>query len=147
MFERHNKSFKRVIMLLKRVNNLCAQDKKRKENVPSGVLYSTKLMPCFKTLREIHPCYTVDLNTTLYKLSSCNKISCMGQLMRLWYLSHRRSAKVSLCIHALSAEPSLFVHTKYGSRRRVWSKLRHLAPLDGCACAIEEWVYGGRKEP
>ena len=26
-------------MLLKRVNNLCAQDKKRKENVPSGVPY------------------------------------------------------------------------------------------------------------
>ena len=26
-------------MLLKRVNNLCVQDKKRKENVPSGVPY------------------------------------------------------------------------------------------------------------
>ena len=27
---------------------------------------------------------------------------------------------------------------KYGSRRRVWPKIRHLAPLDGCACAFEE---------
>ena len=30
-------------MLLKRVNNLCAQDKKRKENVPSGVPYNRLL--------------------------------------------------------------------------------------------------------
>ena len=29
-------------MLLKRVNNLCAQDKKRKENLPSGVPYYDK---------------------------------------------------------------------------------------------------------
>ena len=34
---------------------------------------------------------------------------------------------------------------KYGSRPRVWPKIRHLAPLDGCACAFEEWVYGGPK--
>ena len=30
-------------MLLKRVNNLSAQDKKRKENVPSGVPYTTDM--------------------------------------------------------------------------------------------------------
>ena len=35
---------------------------------------------------------------------------------------------------------------KYGSRRRVQPKIRPLAPLDGCACAFEEWVYGGRKK-
>ena len=29
-------------------------------------------------------------------------------------------------------EPSLFAHMKYGSRRRVGPKLRHLATLDGC---------------
>ena len=33
-------------MLLKRVNNLCAQDKKRKENVPSGVPYITSTNLC-----------------------------------------------------------------------------------------------------
>ena len=67
----------------------------------------------------------------------------MSQPMRLWYLSHRRRAKAqaSLRIHAVSPEPSLFAHIKYGSRRR------DLAPLDGCACAFEEWVYGGRKVP
>ena len=67
--------------------------------------------------------------------------------MRLWYLSHRRPAKpqASLRICAVPPEPSLFADMTYGSRRRVRSKIRHLAPLDGCACAFEEWVYGGRK--
>ena len=26
-----------------------------------------------------------------------------------------------------------------------WSMDWHIAPLDGCACAFEEWVYGGQK--
>ena len=46
-----------------------------------------------------------------------------------------------------SPEPSLFAYIKNGSRRRVQPKIRHLAPLDGCACAFEEWIYGGRKIP
>ena len=64
----------------------------------------------------------------------------MNQLMRLWYLSQRRPAKAqaSLCIRAVSTEPPLFAHIKYGSRRRVRPKNRHLASLDGCACAFEE---------
>ena len=39
----------------------------------------------------------------------------------IWYLSHRRPAKAqaSLRICAVSPEPSLFAHVKYGSRRRV----------------------------
>ena len=73
----------------------------------------------------------------------------MSQLMRLWYLLHRRPAKAqaSLHIRAVSQEPSLFAHIKYGSRRRVRPKIRDLAPLDGCAYAFEKWVYGGRKVP
>ena len=69
--------------------------------------------------------------------------------MRLWYLSHRRTAKaqVSLRIHAVSPEPSLFAHMKYGSRQRVRPKIRHLASLDGCACAFEEWGYAGQNVP
>ena len=53
----------------------------------------------------------------------------MSQHMRLWYLSPRRPAKAqaSLCICAVSSEPSLFAHMKYGSRRRVQIKIRHLA--------------------
>ena len=60
--------------------------------------------------------------------------------MRLWYLLHRRlvKAQVSLHIRAVSPEPLLFAHMKYGSRRMVQPKIRHLAPLDGCACAFEE---------
>ena len=69
--------------------------------------------------------------------------------MRLWYLLHRRPAKAqaSLRIRAVSPEPSLFAHMKYGSRQRIWPNIRHLrqAPLEGCPCAFEEWVYWGRK--
>ena len=63
--------------------------------------------------------------------------------MRLRFLSHRWPAKAqgSLRIRAVSPEPLLFAHMKNGSRRRVRPKIRHLAPLDGCACAFEEWVY------
>ena len=40
----------------------------------------------------------------------------LGQHMRLWYLSHRRQAKAqaSLCIRAVSPEPSLFAHISTG---------------------------------
>ena len=37
-----------------------------------------------------------------------------SQLMRLWNLSHRRPTKASLCIRAVSPEPSLFAHVKGG---------------------------------
>ena len=36
---------------------------------------------------------------------------------------------------AVSPEPSLFAHIKYGCRRRLRPKIRHLAPLDGRVCA------------
>ena len=73
----------------------------------------------------------------------------MSQHMTFWHLSHRRQAKAeaSLRIRAVSPEPSLFAHMIYGSRQRVGTNIRHLAPLDGCPCAFEEWVYGGRKVP
>ena len=55
-------------------------------------------------------------------------------------LSHRRPAKAqaSLCIPAVSPEPLLFAHIKYGNKRRVQPKTRHVVPLDGCQCAFEE---------
>ena len=55
----------------------------------------------------------------------------LSQLMRLWYLSHRRPAKAQaiLRIRAVSTEPPLFAHMKYGSRRRFRPKIRHLASL------------------
>ena len=74
------------------------------------------------------------------------KSQSMSQLMRLWYLSHRRTVKAQARLHilAVSPEPSLFAHLKHGSRRRVWPKIRHVAPVDCCACVFEDWVYGGR---
>ena len=73
----------------------------------------------------------------------------LSQLMRLWYLSHRRTAKAQARPHkcAVSPEPSLFAHIKFGSRRRVWPKIRRLAPVDCCACMFEDWVYRGREVP
>ena len=73
----------------------------------------------------------------------------LSRLMKLWFLSHSWPAKaqVSLCIRTVSPEPSLFAHMKYENRRRVRPKIRHLAPLDDCTCAFEEWVYGGQKLP
>ena len=56
---------------------------------------------------------------------SYGKLACLfdylSQLIRLWHLSHRRSAKAqaSLRIRAVLPEPSLFANMKYGSRRRV----------------------------
>ena len=52
--------------------------------------------------------------------------------MRLWYLSHtRRPAKAhaSLRICAVSPEPSLFAHMKYGRRRRVQPKNQTFSPI------------------
>ena len=55
-------------------------------------------------------------------------------------LSHRRPARAqaNLPIRAVSPEPSLFAHMKYGNRRRVRPNIRHLASLNGCACVFEE---------
>ena len=61
------------------------------------------------------------LQINVYFNSSITLCKQMSQLMRLWYLSHRRPAKAqaSLRICAVSPEPSLFAHMKYGSRRKV----------------------------
>ena len=64
-----------------------------------------------------------------------------SQFMRLWYLSYRRPVKsqASLRIRTVSPEPLLFAYMKYGSRRRVQRKIRHLASLDArCTCMFEE---------
>ena len=47
----------------------------------------------------------------------------------------------------VSPEPSLFAHMKYGNRRRIRPKIRHLRPLNGYTCTFEDLVYGGRIEP
>ena len=72
----------------------------------------------------------------------------MSQLMRLWYLTHRRPAKAraSLRIRAILPEHSLFAHINYGSRRWVRPKIRS-SPLDDCACVFEEWIYRGHNVP
>ena len=54
----------------------------------------------------------------------------MSQLMRLWYLSHRQPAKAQASLHicAVSPEPLLFAHMKYGSRQRVQPKIKTSSP-------------------
>ena len=65
-------------------------------------------------------------SSSQWYLSACTStLGKLSQLMRLWYLSNRRPAmaQASLRISAVSPEPSLFAHLKYGSRRRVWPKM------------------------
>ena len=70
----------------------------------------------------------------------------LSQLMKLWYLSHRRPAKAqaSLRIRAVLPEPSLFAQMKDGNRRRVQPKIRHLrvwrTSLGRMKSAIISWV-------
>ena len=56
---------------------------------------------------------------------TCSKPT-MSPLARLWYLSHRRPAKAqgSLRIQAVWPESSLFAKIKYGSRQKIWPKMK-----------------------
>ena len=63
----------------------------------------------------------------------------MDRVKRIWYLSPMRAVKVqaSLCIRAVSPEPSLLAHTSSESRGTFRQKARSLAPLNGWACAVK----------
>ena len=91
----------------------------------------------------------VDQSCSNFQAYRKNIISSNEPAHEIWNLSHMRPAKAqaSLRVCAVSSEPSLFAHMNYGSRRRVRPKIRDLAPLDGCACIFEEWIYGGQKVP
>ena len=62
----------------------------------------------FKTVH----CYNCILKKHAIMILMIDLNSDRSKLMRLWYLSHRRPAKAqaSLCIRAVSPEPSLFAH-------------------------------------
>ena len=66
-----------------------------------------------------------------------------GQLMRFWYLSHRRKveAQASLRISAVSPEPSRFAHMKYGRRKRVRRERQWIAAH---ACLKIKFTEGGK---
>ena len=66
--------------------------------------------------------------------------------MILWYLSNRPPAKAQPSLRSLARAFAVRTHEVW-SRRRIQPKIRHLVTLDGCACAFEEWDYGGRKVP
>ena len=63
----------------------------------------------------------------------------MDSIKRIWYLSPMRAAKVqaSLCIRAVSPEPSLLAHTSSESRGTFRQKTRSLALLNCWACAVK----------
>ena len=123
------------------------------ESGKSHVFYICFLPNVYGNLKKVsasaHWCSKLrDIIIQLFPWSTFKK-SHLSQLMRLWYLSHRRPAKAqaSLRIRVVSPKPLLFAHMKYGSRRRVRPNIRHRASLNGCACSFEEWVYGGRNVP
>ena len=71
----------------------------------------------------------------------------LGQLMRLWYLSHRRKRKLRRACASEQTRQSLRCSHTWSTEVDEGSDIRHLAPLDGCACMFEEWVNGGWKVP
>ena len=79
---------------------------------------------CQKRSETTHAHVKSEVTTVTYLSTFCD----LSQLMRLWYLSHRWpvKAQASLRIRLVIPEPSLFAHMKYGSRRRVQPKFRHL---------------------
>ena len=74
-----------------------------------------------------------------YSSPARNIVQYVGRAKRICYLSPMRAAKVqaSLRIRAVSPEPSLLAHTSSESRGTFRQKARSLAPLNGCACAVE----------
>ena len=72
----------------------------------------------------------------------------MGRFKRIWYLSPMRAAKVqgSLCICAVSPEPSLLAHTSSELRGTFRQKARSQAPLNGWACAVKICHDGMRED-
>ena len=50
-------------------------------------------------------------------------------------------------LHSVSSEPMLFAHMKRGGIHRLQTKVRLLAPLNGCTCVLEQWVYGVITKP
>ena len=109
--------------------------------------YKTPLM----INRIIQIAMTVDSTIGLYMIEQsfhrgCQlPILCLSQLMRLWYLSHRRSAKAQaslrICVH--SPESSLFAHMKYGSRRRVRPKIKTPITMSWLCMCI--WIMSLRR--
>ena len=83
----------------------------------------------------------------LIQQQEVDKHSQLSQLMRLWYLSHRRPAKAQtrLRIRAVSPEPSLFAHMKYRSRRRIWPKIRYLALWMAAHACLKNEFSGDEK--
>ena len=79
--------------------------------------------------------YWINLKDT----NICTEYRHMDRNKRIWYLSPMRAAKVqaSLCIRAVSPEPSLLAHTSSESRGTFIQKARSLAPLNGWACAVK----------
>ena len=50
------------------------------------------------------------------------------------------NVQTTLRINAVSPEPSLFQHSKFGYRRKLRKKIRHLTLLGSCACMIKGWL-------
>ena len=52
-----------------------------------------------------------------------------------------RLIKSSQRIHAVSSEPPFLTYTKYGSKNRLWTKVKLLAPLDTSAWVLMEALF------
>ena len=110
-------------------------------STPSWQILTAHAQP-FRGAKDLAVWLKVPLDSLLVWASSGGSGGCVDKYQirltrpRLWYYHIGDSP-----------EHSLFAHMKYGSRRKVRPKIRHLTLLDGCACAFEKWDYGGRNVP
>ena len=63
-----------------------------------------------------------------------------------YHIGNQRGLRQA-CASAQSHQSLCCLHTWSIEVDKVQPTIRHLAPLDGCTCTFEEWVYGGRKVP
>ena len=108
--------------------------------------HAHQAIPYTMPIQPGHTIYHVMPRQAKTYTMSCNRMASTWDY-GTYHIVDPATAQASLRICTVSPEPSLFAYTKYGIRRRVRRKIRHLAPLDGCACVVEKWVYGWRKVP
>ena len=100
-------------------------------------------LSCHRVFRNlVFDCLKLDVLNLMTAIPNTMLEQYWSQLILLWYLSQWRpaTAQASLCIRAVSLQPLLFAYMKYGSIRRVRPQIRHLIPLNCCACVLKEWV-------
>ena len=106
-------------------------------------------------------CYAILLGARVHTVLHTH-LQASQNVLELWKQHHKWASSWDNCTYNIgdrwrlrracaSAQSRQSLHCSHTWSmevdERVRPKIRRLAPLDVCACAFEEWVYGGRKVP